>query len=301
MTHTGRYHGGLVFLGSENSALDRFSRIVCATLEDYGHTVERQTILDPREARIVSSLYHVNLKLESLEVHGDRTQVLDAAAGLNRKRRPVVAPTCRNRLSVTLTPVADTADDRDLSELLLVVMLYRSVDIYAAEVIEWLEPDVTLTIDQFLSAFANVAPRRVAGRQQVIDRGGERFAPVDESVPDLAQRYDRIVHKTGATAQTGLVELSDQEALALAFRSGGHPNDLAPEDLGPNDLQRLTSWGMTGCLAFVSAPVAVSMAAVNLIRGEDFRLNTQVLSLTSALVVLQSNGAMADVLTYLPI
>jgi len=57
---------------------------------------------------------------------------------------------------------------------------------------------------------------------------------------------------------------------------------------------------MTGMMVFLSTPVAASMAAVNLIRGEDFRMNTQVLSLTGLLVSLQSSGALASAVSYIP-
>jgi hypothetical protein len=49
----------------------------------------------------------------------------------------------------------------------------------------------------------------------------------------------------------------------------------------------------------MSAPIAMSMAAVNLIRGEDFRLNTQVLVFTIAIVALNTSNAFADVATVL--
>ncbi|TNF58872.1 MAG: hypothetical protein EP307_11545, partial [Rhodobacteraceae bacterium] len=57
-----------------------------------------------------------------------------------------------------------------------------------------------------------------------------------------------------------------------------------------NDLQRLTAWAMTGCIATLSLPVAASLAAVNLIRGEDFRLNTQVLSMTVLVASVPAYG-----------
>jgi hypothetical protein len=43
------------------------------------------------------------------------------------------------------------------------------------------------------------------------------------------------------------------------------------------------------------------MAAVNLLRGEDFRLNTQVLTLTGFIGVVTTGSAVADVLTLLPL
>lgn len=303
MTQSGRYHGGLVFLGTEDGALDRFSRIVTATLEDYGHLVERQTILSAFEARIVSSQYLIKLTLDTEPLEPSRSQRLDDAAGLNRcgTGQPLRA---RNRLVITMSPVSELLDDRDVSELMLVVMLYRMVDLYASEQIEWLAPDVLLTVDQFLGAFANVSPRRVKGRQQMMFRNGDRFAPIEETATGLEVQYDRISGSSAHRGETGLISLSDEEALALAFRCDPRPDQIDGQskiEKAQSDIQRLTSWGITGCLAFVAAPVAVSLAAVNLIRGEDFRLNTQVLSLTAALVMLQTQGALADIVSFIPV
>ena len=69
----------------------------------------------------------------------------------------------------------------------------------------------------------------------------------------------------------------------------------------PSDVRRLATWGMTGMMVFLSGPVAVSMAAVNLVRGEDFRLNTHVLALTGFLVTMQSSGMLSSVVAHLPI
>ncbi|MFC3615928.1 hypothetical protein ACFORG_19420 [Lutimaribacter marinistellae] len=302
MTHTGRYHGGLVFLSDLEGALDRFCRITSATLEDYGHSVDRQSITSPVEARVVASHYMVKLSLETLP-GGERDVLLDEAAGLNRRVKPR-KPRDRQRLVIELTPVASASDDRDISELMLVVMLYRMVDIYASEYIEWLSPDVHLTIEQFLGAFANVSPRRVRGRQQIIANNGKRFADIEETAPDLAMRYDRIAGQNAHAGNQGLVRLTEEEALALAFRAAPHPNEVdgqPPEEEAESDIRRLTAWGMTGMLCFVSAPVAAAMAAVNLLRGEDFRLNTQVLALTGAVATIAGSGMLGEALSLLSI
>ena len=88
--------------------------------------------------------------------------------------------------------------------------------------------------------------------------------------------------------------MSEEERLALAFRAEPHPDELSPEEAAggpPSSQLRLASWAMTGVVASVSAPVAVSLAAVNLMRGEDFRLNTQVLSLSAFVAFVHGSGA----------
>ncbi len=293
MAQTGAYHGGLIFSGEQSGELNRFCKIVTATLEDYGHSIERQSMSGAHQARIVTSQYLVKLSLDEKSISTPLTAV------------QAVPP--QNRLQIELIPVAEGFEDRDISELMIVVMLYRMVDICTTELIEWMDPGTVLTVDQFLSAFSNVSPHRVHGRNTVLNGNGARFAPVEDTAPQLAQRFDAISELAREDDERIMVRLTDDEQLALAFRteaaqdSAGASSKLSSPKRAQNDIHRLTSWGLTGMVAFLSLPVAAAMAAVNLARGEDFRLNTQVLSLTGLLVVLQSSGALASVIARLPI
>lgn len=292
MKQTGRYHGGLVFFGAKDNALDQFSRIVTATLEDYGHPVERQSILNPQQSRIVSSHYLAKLTLSPAPKQLDEVDTPGKSL---------------QRLEIALYPVASGTADRDISELMLVVMLYRMVDIFATRQIEWLDPDVMLSVDQFLGAFTNVSPRRVRGREEILAAGNTPFAPfasVDETEQGLSMQFDNICGQVPHDGESGLIDISEEETLAFAYRRSARQGIIdtpTPEETAENDIRRLAAWGMTGVVGFLCTPVALSMAAVNLIKGEDFRLNTNVLSLTGLLVMLQSSGAMASAMSYLPI
>ena len=59
-----------------------------------------------------------------------------------------------------------------------------------------------------------------------------------------------------------------------------------------NDVRRLAVWGMTLMMAFLSAPVALLMAVVNLVRGEDLRINTHVLTITTLIFLAVPAGAL---------
>jgi len=208
------------------------------------------------------------------------------------------------RLEISLCPVSAECDDRDISELMLVVMLYRMVDIFATRSIEWLEPKTVLSLNEFLAAFTNVSPRRVRGNQQILQAADVPFAPVDDAAQGLEQRFDVLSSQMDQDIECDLIDLTDEETLALAYRFCPRPEDkdaITPEELAQNDIRRLATWGMTGMVAFLSAPVALSLAVVNLAKGEDFRLNTHVLSLTGLLVMLQSTGALASAVSYLPL
>lgn len=300
MTAKHMYHGGLQFDGSADGALERFCNVVSTTLEDYGHLVERQTLLSQSEASIVTSQYLVRMTLDTTPVKTDHShhERLDRAAGLKTKARPVVSLP-GSRLTITICPVSKLLDDSEISELMLVVILYRMVDICSTRRVEWLSPKTVLTVEQFMGAFDSIAPRRSRDRKQIFEAVSGPFAGLDLPETDEA---DIGVNKPNPRP----IQLSDEQLLSIAFRTeaeaprpSDEPEHVAEEEERPSDILRLTSWGMTGAVASVSAPVAISMAAVNLIRGEDFRLNTQVLAFTTAIFGLSSTNAFAEVASVL--
>lgn len=291
------YHGGLQFDGDATGAIERFGSIVATTLEDYGHLVERKTLLSATEASIVSSQYLVRMTLDTgTSEQQDRYERMDRAAGLKTMARPRVSHP-QNRLVLTITPVSPLLDDAEISELMLVVTLYRMVDICSTRRVEWLSPHTVLTVEHFMSAFDTLTPSRATrDRKQIFQSLTGQFAGVKQTEQD-----DAISAPLAPAARP--IQLTDEQLLSIAFRSDeadlrgqNEPGAaITEEDDRPSDILRLSSWCMTGVLASVSAPIAVSMAAVNLIRGEDFRLNTQVLVFTFAIFALNASNALADV------
>lgn len=300
MTSKHSYHGGLQFNGAADGALKRFCDVVTATLEDYGHLVERKTLLSPSEASIVTSQYLVRLTLDPSSEQTGRShhERMDRAAGLRTLTRPAVSM-LDNRLAISISPVSSLLDDSELSELMLVVILYRMVDICSTQRVEWLSPKTVLTVEQFMSAFDSIAPRKPRNRKQIFEAVSGPFAGLD--LPEADEAFAEP-----SKPNPRPIRLSDEQLLSIAFRTETETTQppeapgQAPDDPErPSDILRLTSWGMTGAVASVSAPIAISMAAVNLIRGEDFRLNTQVLAFTTAIFGLNSTNAFAEVASVL--
>ncbi len=296
MTKKHSYHGGLQFAGDTDGAVERFGTIVAATLEDYGHLVERKALLSNTEASIVCSQYLVRLTLETEELQpDDRHDRLDRAAGLKTLVRPS-ASRPRNRLVINISPVSPLLDDSEISELMLVVILYRMVDICSSQRVEWLSPHTVLTVEQFMSAFDTLAPTKPRNRKQIFQSVSGQFAGLNYPEPEESEI---------AKPAPRPIQLTDEQLLSIAFRTEDDPVAQATPDPQeytsdrPSDALRLSSWCLTGVVASMSAPIAVSMAAVNLIRGEDFRLNTQVLVFTFAIVALNASNAFADVATAL--
>lgn len=304
MTHAQRIHGGLVFFDNRGHGLDGYCRIVASTLEDYGHMVERQSILSNNEARIATSAYAIRLTMVAASGQnrvpalpdGTALRLADLRGGRNASS---------SRLELTLVPANPAATDTRHSQLVLLVMLYRMIEAYGARWVEWLDSNTVLPAARFMSAFATVSPRRVRGRQEVLDADDPRFAPLKETPETYEARHD-IMSATPPMIASDASPVTEDQALAIALRSetrDSTKHDPAPdvEEDAENDIRRLAAWGMTGVVACISGPVGLSMAAVNLARGEDFRLNTHVLSLTGLIGVLTSGTAMADVLSMLPI
>lgn len=288
------YHGGLQFNGDANGAIERFGTIVATTLEDYGHLVERKALLSNSEASIVSSQYLVRLTLDTgTPEQEDRYERMDRAAGLKTITKPRAANP-QNRLVLSITPVSPLLDDSEISELMMVVILYRMVDICSTRRVEWLSPHTVLTVEQFMSAFDTLAPSRTRDRKQIFQSLTGQFSGVN-----VPENDDTISVLHASTSRP--IQLTDEQLLSIAFRSedtnmpGQETFDDEDGVVKPSDVLRLSSWCMTGVLAGVSTPIALSMAAVNLIRGEDFRLNTQVLVFTFAIVALNATNAFADV------
>ncbi len=293
MTAKHSYHGALQFNGSADGALERLCEVVSTTLGDYGHLVERKTLLSASEASIVSSQYLVRLTLDSepTEVEHNHHERMDRTAGLKTMSRAAVTPPV-NRLTISICPVSKLLDDSEISELMLVVILYRMVDICTTRRVEWLSPKTVLTIEQFMSAFDSIAPRNTRNRKQIFEAVSGPFAGLD--LPDPDAEYTQAKH-----TKPRPIKLSDDQLLSIAFRTETPVTvddaQSADETERPSDILRLTSWGMTGAVASISTPIAMSLAAVNLIRGEDFRLNTQVLAFTTAIFGLNATNAFAEV------
>ncbi len=298
MTDTDTFFAGLAFLPSHQPDLHGFCRVVAGTLADYGHIVERQSILSANQARITTRSYAVELSMApadsepaALMVPGSATVPTDAHA------EPQGA-----RLEITLIPADPRGTDIAQSQLVLLVMVYRMIEAHGARHVEWLDRTTVLPAGRFMSAFSHVSPRRVHGRQEILDANDPATDGANAMVVHHGPRHgdqpDSVIDGSHVMS-----DLPPDQALSLAFRSDQQDerDAINAGDAAESDIRRLAAWGMTGVVTMISGPVGLSLAAVNLLRGEDFRLNTQVLALTGFLGVATTGSAMADVLSLLPL
>ncbi|MEX0285810.1 MAG: hypothetical protein AB3N23_14475 [Paracoccaceae bacterium] len=183
----------------------------------------------------------------------------------------------RVRLAITLRMADPQEVKSKQTQRILMLCLFRMLRVYPAHSVEWLSTETVLPAGQFMTVFGDLSPNTILGDTKPIRPARLGFEPVEETAHALSSRCEEL---SGANH---------------------HPYDptqldeIAQDD--NNDIRRLATWGMTGVVTCLSGPVGLSMAAVNLLRGEDFRLNTQVLSLTGFLCVTSSTGVMAQIVS----
>jgi hypothetical protein len=170
------------------------------------------------------------------------------------------------RIVLRLTPEMVSRDPYLAPDLVLIIVMYRLTQALRPVAVEWLDAQAVIPAQAFLDAFDGV----------------------DSAESAQAARSRRTA--TPAADKPPTPELTEDQRIARRLRADSFAVPATRAEKARNDIQRLTAWAMTGCVATVSLPVAASLAAVNLIRGEDFRLNTQVLSLSGLVGTVSGFG-----------
>ncbi|NRB34644.1 MAG: hypothetical protein HRU31_07810 [Rhodobacteraceae bacterium] len=281
--------GGVEFWTLKSAPLDQINRIIAASLFDYGHHVERQSAISSTRSRITTSACRVEISLTPMprpdDLQDDEHVPLDALF---------------KHLEIVLSPLPGTLVDADHMQLLLVVTLYRLVEALDARRVQWLDPDVVLTARQFCSAFSDVTPPRSAGSTLPAMEKAARFGSVDDSQPMLDLQYEAIRARGKEGIAAGLIKVDHETALMNAFRhdplwmQAGLPDEVKPAKPA-STAERLTVWAMTLMMIFIAAPVAAAMAAVNLMRGEDLRLNTHLMGYAALILAAQQTEVFVQV------
>lgn len=202
------------------------------------------------------------------------------------------------------------------------------------EAVEWCAPGVLIEPAEFIRLRSYVSPRRKQlapiGHQQeeaLADSIREAMEKVAAEMPDgLADAPDRRRERRAMpeaapppVRMRTLDELIDEDLLreeaqadAVADGDGEEAAPLpaqARRSLLPGFLRRrfarrdpaerrltIAGWLMTGMLAVLSMPVAAALVVVGLLRGMDFRLAVQALSVTALFAVLQNSGSLSVIL-----
>lgn len=141
-----------------------------------------------------------------------------------------------------------------------------------ADIIEWFSPDVLLDSVDFIRLRSYVSPQRLtqATNTDDLELSCSFRSALEESREEVAQG--------GVAARI--------ETLKNRMR------DMEPAEVRMG----IASWAMTAVLAMVSLPVAVAVSIIGLVRGIDFRLTTQALSVTALFVALENANGLTSVL-----
>jgi hypothetical protein len=282
------YFGAVEFISARENSLDQINRIVAATLFDYGHHIERQSAISPTRARIQAERCRIEIDLSSIRPPIDMEDQI-AVEDLGH---------CRN-VSLVITPANGSDESTDHAQLLLVVVMSRLLDTVQALRVRWLEPNTVMSVRQFLGAFADVSPSKMSTDSARETDKVAHFGNIEDTEAHLNRQYDAIRKRGREGINQGMIKVDHQKALLSTFRQdplwAQAVATVEAEREKESTTQRLTVWAMTGLLVFISAPVAAAMAAVNLIRGEDFRLNTHVLSYAALISVVDQSQIIADI------
>ncbi len=165
MAYTIKFHGGLFYYGTPSSALAKCSCIIADMLEEYGHSVDQFSARANDAIALASDQYRLVLRM------AEKPKIPEGA-----KARPGL-----QKVEISLQPIFPNYCDKELSEMLMAIMLYRLVIALGAEYVEWMDTSSTLTRKQFLGVFAKIRPLH----PQPKITGSDRFAPIEETAVEL--------------------------------------------------------------------------------------------------------------------
>ncbi len=289
MQHTGMFHGGLVFYEDNDLGLAKATDLVAGTMEAFCHQIDRRSTLSNGRARVTSARWMVKLATRAVPQPTDserRRSQLDAVGHLIPEE---ATEWPQRRLVVTFCAADPTRVDEDHALRLLAETLRRLVLASEPRFVEWRAQDRLVPAQQFASAMAQLSLPKCAGADD--DPPGP-FGSIDTDAQRLSVRYDEYSTVDPRQRRTLFDSLGPELALAYTL--------TPPEPPEQPWWQRMAIWGLTGAITVVSGPVGLSVAAVNVLRGEDMRLNSHVLALTVSIGVLSSSGALASVVGSLP-
>ena len=184
-----QYTGRLGLEARDSGTLSAAVTAVVDTLDDFGHPAEQIEARAENTARLQCDHYLITVRLRRVPLR--RTAKLPGS---------VMQPSAL--LELVLAPAYPDYCDQEISELLLAEMLRRLLDLVEATSVEWLDTEVALTCEQFLSVFdpqpaeieqpiAAAAPTEAVRTVQPRPRGRDCFTPVDQTALALEAHCDR--------------------------------------------------------------------------------------------------------------
>lgn len=335
MSHSAQCHqAGLIFTDDSDVTVEQLLDPVKAVLEAFGQSGEVMQV-DFDQAAIASNSVLVELQIfDTPEADPDTLRVL--TPGLrsdlpDTSRQALARPTFWVHVSVSDTTY-DEGRHPEASKAMLAEVLHRLIAETGAPFVQWLDRDTVLTSARFQSAFTPISLRGTeinalkhpmhpdrdtsgAGRVGSEGIGGsvaaEVFPEIHAETSHLDARFDALRAELKARRQNTWVGMdpagvsgrpaSPEDALRDVFRSDPEADG---EDADPKWLEhKVATYTVNATVALINPPVAGALLAYNLIRGEDFRISTHALTLSTvfAIVGTGASQALAETLKLLSI
>ena len=183
------------------------------------------------------------------------------------------------------------ANDGASAETVIAYLLTALQAMLLPDYVQWTDPRAVLTRAEFRAAVANTAAMPAPVRPAITT------AHRRKRLPDVETAYAQLRAKMPGFG-LGHVEATRLDALRAAFRDPDpaeaeattHPDDIRE----PTAPLRLSVWLMTITLGLFVLPVAIGLAIINLLRGENMRLASQTAALTGTFMVLATHGQIAQ-------
>lgn len=290
MNKQGRYHGGLSLTHESNRRLYEYCRTVSATLEDYGHQITHTDVMEDDVVHLVTDRFTVNLAL-----HRPALGEAHCAIGPIQPKGP-------SRLTIGLGATEAGNESPEHAQLMLVVVLYRLVQTYDAEYVEWMNPATRMPRRRFMNIFHRVSMERLHSVRAPSAPVSPRFAPVDETAHSITRRYDAISGQTAPSARDMVAAAAKSKTIAQALRKRTKKQaadmvaEQVVEEMNSKAAPQKPKREMPSAFGYLSSALSSTIAALRQSRNNTYRLTGRILTVAGLVLVLKTSGALASVL-----
>lgn len=273
---------GLIFHGEESIDLLDVMTLTTGALKEIGQEVTRRSILSEMDARVETDRYRICLTLSANMVLPTLDDAADALL----------------RIDVCRRDGATDALGRDLA-----------VDAVLARVVIGLNEHLQPTYLQWVDEKAIISAAEVAAATKLTE-DPTPGTPVGRSKVAPSRAALSGIDELHATLDDRLERTPPPEPFMIALPIA---NDIAVEDgiiedvpefsemtieniRDDSDKLRMSAWILSIAVACIALPVGLALMIINLVKGENVRLASQMAALSGLFVSFQANGATATAL-----
>lgn len=181
-------------------------------------------------------------------------------------------------------------DAQERMHRLLADIVRRALPMCDADFVEWLDTDCLMERDEFLEAGSYVSQRRAITSQECRNKqtlqAMHDMQEQDGAEITLARTFrDAPIEPEPLTPMEKLRERAHQTRLKLSEQT----------EEGANARLGMASWALAGVTATLCLPVAAFLGVMGVLRGMDFRLAAQAMTVTGVFVALENHEMVSKV------